>query len=239
MNNIFLLVLFLIVIYLIDKQILNSKMILFYLLMVLIWKISITNKENFNHYLSLGNNSNNSDFKKYMYDNTFKAYTSNDYYNNSNCTLETGNKSCIIPPNNINLFPPDLKNIVSNNSNDYECNKGLIKYPQCQKKNLPHINENFTVITPNIPDGTLMEGGNQKCSVGNNFPLGPGLQSKPPPGCCPQGYSFDERVKKCKQVCRGCQTGVCSTVDGCSSNSCGNNNVTLKPSGCARPKGWC
>jgi hypothetical protein len=239
MDNIFLLILFLIIIYLIDRQILKPKMILFYIIIVLIWKFSTLDRENFNQYLYLGKNPNSNSFKRYLYDNTAKVYTSNDYYNNSNCTLENGEKSCIIPPNNINLFPPDLKKIASKNSNYYQCNKGLIKYPQCKKYSISPVTENFSVITPDIPDGTLMEGGNQKCSVGNEFPIGPGLQSKPPKGCCPQGYSFDERVQKCKQVCRGCKTGVCEKSGWCFSNTCGNNNVNMKTEGCARPKGWC
>ena len=239
MDNIVLLIIFLLIIYLIDQQIFEPRMILFYILLVLIWKFSTNSRERFNQYLYLGKNPNNNSYKRYFYDNTAKVYTSNDYYNNSNCTLEKGNQSCIIPPNNINQFPQDLQNIVSETSEYYECNKGLKRYPKCQNELLFPVKENFSILTPDIPDGTLMEGGNQQCSVGNEFPNGPGLQSKPPPGCCPQGYAFDERKQKCKKICRGCKTGVCEDSGWCFSNTCGNNNVNLKPEGCARPKGWC
>ena len=51
MDNIVLIIIFLLIIYLIDKQILEPKMILFYILLVLIWKFSTNNREKFNQYL--------------------------------------------------------------------------------------------------------------------------------------------------------------------------------------------
>lgn len=239
MENIILLIIAIILlIYSIDIQILSPKMILFYILIFLIWKISTT-EETFNQYLYLGKNPNSNSFKKYYYDTTAKTYTSNDYYNNSNCTLDRNNKSCIISPNNINLFPKDLQKLVYDTSNSYECNQGLKQYPKCKNNIIYQQKEKFSVITPDIPDGTLMEGGNQKCSIGNSFPIGPGLQSTPPPGCCPQGYAFDKKVQRCKQICRGCKTGVCEKSGWCFGDTCGNNNLSPKIEGCPRPKGWC
>ena len=193
MNNIFLLILFLIIIYLIDRKILQPGMILFYILIILIWKISTVKKENFNQYLYLGKNPNSNSFTKYLYDNNEKIYTSTNYYNNSNCTLENQNKSCIILPNNINLFPTHLKKQnVPKKSNHHK-----------------NITEKFSVIYPNIS--------NQKYSEST------GLQSKTPKECCPQGYDFDIKKNKCKQFCRGCKTGICEKSGWCFSNTCGNN----------------
>ena len=170
----------------------------------------------------IGKNPNSDSFKKYYYDMTDKIYTSNDYYNQTNYNLENRNYTL---PNNVNLYPKDLQNIVKNTSNTYQCNKGLLEYKNCSSdKILKPVQEDFSVLTPDIPEGTLMEN-NQKCSIGNHFPLGPGLQNKAPEGCCPQGYSYDYKVNKCKQICRGCKTGVCEK-GWCFGNTCGNNNFS-------------
>lgn len=50
MNNIILLIILLFIIYLIDKQIFESKMLILYFSIILLWKFSI-HTENFNDYI--------------------------------------------------------------------------------------------------------------------------------------------------------------------------------------------
>lgn len=197
MQNIIFLLIILIVIYLIFTNVIPNSILFIIGIFVLLWYLlnSKQKKEPFNTFIELGKRRNNSNITNYMYDDTDKIYTSTNYYNCPSCTLEKRCDSCIIPPDTTNLFPNDLKNLAKSTSSEYECNQGLLNYPkcsntelQCNKKTI----ENFSVLTPNIPEGTLMDGTQPICNA-SEFPNSPGLSSKPPKGCCPQGYSFDQK----------------------------------------------
>lgn len=229
-QNIFYILIFLLIIYLIDKEIFSPRSLVVYLFFIILWNIShnhLKKKENFNNLIPIGTMKKYNPFQ-YYYDKTDKVFTSSNYYNKSNCTLENKPKnSCIIPPNTINQFTvPNLKEIANNTSQEYQPNTPIIKYSNCLNSNIKQQyqdKEFFSTVTPNIPDGTICQE-DKKCYSPNIYPNGPGIYSKPPKGCCPQGYVYDNQKDKCKQFCRGCQTGTCNNGWCFSQSSCKNNN---------------
>lgn len=125
-KHIFYIILFLLVIYLIDKNIFSPRSLIVYLFFIILWTITHSN---------------------------------------------------IIPIHN---------NTITNTLSKELHNKQL-----CQDTDF------FSTITP---DKTMSR-----------------MKSKP---CCPQGYKYDNIKQKCKQFCRGCQTGTCN--NGWCFSSCKN-----------------
>lgn len=225
------------IIYLIDKEIFSPRSLVVYLFFIILWNIShksintLNNNcknETFNDLKYIGNMRNYNPLK-YYYDKTNKVYTSNNYYNRSNCTLEkNSDKSCIIPPDTINEFiDPNLKKIVNQTNVEYKPNQEIITYPNCNNKQyISKYNdmELFSNITPNVPDETVIQN-SRRCRFYNQMSNSPGIYAKPPKGCCPQGYKYDRNKEKCKQFCRGCQTGTCNKGWCFSKSSCQQNNL--------------
>ena len=134
MENLIFLLIILIVIYFIFKRLIKGSFLLLLCFFIFLWFLlnsSYRKKEMFNTYINLGKKRNSSSITNYLYDDTAKVYTSTNYYNCPNCTLDTKCSSCIIPPDTNNLFPPNLRSLALNTSTDYQCNKGLIDFPKC------------------------------------------------------------------------------------------------------------
>jgi len=235
-KNVIYIIIFLILIYLIDKEIFSPRSLVVYLFFIILWNLShktVLNKNNtdcnnesFNDLKYIGNMKQYNPFN-YYYDNTDKTFTSNNYYNIPNCTLQRNrNESCIIPPDTTNQFTdPNLKNLVKETNTQYIPNQEIITYPNCNTNQLITKNrESFSNITPNIPDETVIQEG-RRCRFYNQMTNSPGIYAKPPKGCCPQGYKYDRNKRRCKQFCRGCQTGTCRKGWCFSESSCQQNNL--------------
>lgn len=137
------------------------------------------------------------------------SYSSNNYYNKPNCTID---KTCIINPDKNNLFPKDLMKLANMSSGEYS-----YQYPQsinkpkcisktpCKNVNRGCNNQNMLpTITPNLDKNTLTKG---QCAICKIPPYQPveyftNLHQAP---CCKQGVN-----DKCQPICRGCKTGGCS-----------------------------
>lgn len=214
--NIIHIIIFLVIIYYIDKEIFSPRSLVVYLFFIILWNIShkkmLNNDKNesFDNLKYIGNMKEYNP-SKYYYDETDKVYTSQNYYNRSDCTLQQNkDKSCVIPPDSTNKFnDTKLRQLVEETNTQYIPNQKIITYPNCNNNQIIYKNmESFSNITPNIPDETVIQCG-QKCKFNNQMTNSPGIYSKPPQNRCPQGYKYDTIKKRCKQFCRGCQTGTC------------------------------
>lgn len=173
---------------------LNINYILILILLVLIINRILIKKERFTIF----------------YDIPQHMYTSNNYYNNPNCTID---KSCIINPDDNNLFPKDLSDLANksfNNCTNFQ--QPVIKL--CNKNPCNNINKNcnnenmYPIITPKIQNNTLTKGQCAICKIPVN-------ETKEHfTNCCKQGYN-----NNCVQLCRGCKTGTCDK-GWCFSNKC-------------------
>ena len=168
----------------------------------------------------------------YIYSIIGKFNPPSDINSNNNAFLEDCIKSgtCKNTENNYNLLPDDLKELGKKSSTDLTCNNSnIVEYPKCKIDNLKNIKNSIdlsipSIITPNIPDGTLMNGDSPVCKVSDKIGLQlPESNSKiiDVPSyknikCCPDNYNkmsnsicCDDSNKTCFQ--NNCLTEICPT----------------------------
>ena len=162
----------------------------------------------------------------------------NDYVNLENCN---SNGTCMNTPDNYVLLPQDLQNLAKKEKKNDICNYSNIqtkpicsekKYCDCPQVGITprekHVGKNlFGNITPNIPEGILMDGTKPLCKIGKNTTLEAfettnqlGIHHECRKPCCPQGYIINKNGV-CQQICRGCQTGICLQGE-CTGELCNN-----------------
>ena len=140
---------------------------------------------------------------KFLVNEHFQNLDLKYYHNDEDCIF---NRSCQLPPNNINFYNHKipLPNVV----NKLKCNFGSDQLDNCtndltngnfKNKSCPCQVLNEYKIR-NKPYQNCMEG-----FVSNS----PGLYVKPNYPICSQGF-YRTKDNKCRQFCRGCKTGICS-----------------------------
>jgi len=153
------------------------------------------------------NNSNNNKYIKYLY-----IKNRNNNYKKINCS-SIG--LCQISENNFNLLPNDLKKLAYESNKNINCNKcNLINMPKCPFNNIPNYiklsdrleNDIPDIITPDIPDGTLMDGLQPLCKVKNNIILENSKikRKKLKHKICPKGFD-----KKKNGICKNKKNKYC------------------------------
>ena len=126
-----------------------------------------------------------------------KEHYNNEYYNSVDCTQDG---SCIIPPDQNNLFPKDLLSLANKSFKQCKSVRPTIENcatnKPCKNINSGCNNENmYPIITPNMPADILTKGQCAICKI----PLDNNVE-----------YFSDYSSKENNQLCRHCQIGYCS-----------------------------
>ena len=99
-------------------------------------------------------------FTNWQCDKPLQVVTNDNYYNYPNCSA---NGSCVMPPDNYNMFPKDLQPVIKKSNQEVECPE-QIRFPQCPSTEDCNFQSPFLidsqippVVTPAIPDGSHLK----------------------------------------------------------------------------------